>query len=181
MLKPSVVALLTVGLLVSNTVKAQSVEPAVDSEIHQINNFSKDRVSRQPTEQQTKLLRLMNDARRERGLSSLSLSSPLQRAAQGHVEDIVEHNYPPTHTGSDGSSMSDRVRRENYSYRYVGENVAAGYSSAEDTFEQWMNSRGHRENILNPNFTEVGIGYYINAPRTTYDHYWVLVLGKPAR
>ncbi|MFG6105612.1 CAP domain-containing protein [Leptothoe sp. EHU-05/26/07-4] len=180
MLQPAMVALLTIGLLLSASVKAQSVEPVVGGEVPQTTAPSKDSVSRL-NEKQSKLLRLMNDARRERGLAPLAFSSSLQRAAQAHVDDIVAHNNRPTHTGSDGSSMSERVQRENYSYRYLGENVAAGYSSAEDTFEQWMNSRGHRENILNPNFSEAGVGYYINAPGTTYGHYWVLVFGRPAR
>lgn len=181
MFKPSVVALLTTGLLLSVSVAAQPIEAAMHGgELYQTTASAKDEASTL-TQKQTELLRLMNEARQERGLSPLRFSNALQRAAQAHVEDIVSHNYELTHTGSDGSSIGERVRRENYSYRSVGENVAAGHSSAEDTFEQWMNSRGHRENILNPDFSEVGMSYYINAPRTTYDHYWVLVLGRPAR
>ena len=128
---------------------------------------------------QSELLNLINNVRREHNLEPLSFSESLASAAQVHVEDIVEHNYGPTHTGSDGSSVRDRAEREGYPTQFVGENVAAGHDSVEDTFEQWMNSRGHRENILNSNYTEAGIGYYLNAPDTTYDHYWVLVFGSP--
>lgn len=133
------------------------------------------------TEKQQEMLSLINAARREQGLNSVTFSSALARAAQTHVEDIVENNYGPTHIGSDGSSVGDRAEREGYPTRYVGENVAAGHNSVEETFEQWMNSPGHRANILNPNYTELGIGYYLNAPRTAYKHYWVLVLGNPSR
>lgn len=133
------------------------------------------------TEKQQEMLSLINAARRERGLDSVTFSSALSRAAQVHVEDIVENNYKLTHIGSDGSSVRDRAEREGYATRYVGENVAAGHNSVEETFEQWMNSSGHRANILNPNYTEIGVGYYLNAPRTTYEHYWVLVLGNPSR
>ncbi|MGD1854128.1 MAG: CAP domain-containing protein [Leptolyngbyaceae cyanobacterium] len=178
MFRSSVAVLLTTGLCLSTAVEAQSV--AMPGESHQPDAIAKNEVS-DLTQRQTQLLRLMNEARQERGLSPLRFSNTLQRAAQAHVEDIVSRNFELSHTGSDGSSVADRVRRENYAYRSVGENVAAGYSSAEDTFEQWMNSRGHRENILNPDFSEVGMGYRISAPSTTYNHYWVLVLGRPAR
>jgi uncharacterized protein YkwD len=122
-------------------------------------------------DKQSKLLHKINNARRSRNLSPLRFSNTLSRAAQSHVRDIVEHNFDLTHTGSDGSSVADRASREGYPNRYVGENVAAGNYSVEDTFEQWMDSSGHRDNILDPDYTEIGIGYYLNAPDTSYDHY----------
>lgn len=132
-------------------------------------------------DKQSELLRRINDARQAEGLAPLSFSNTLSRAAQVHVRDIVEHNYSLTHIGSDGSSVRDRAEREGYPSRYVGENVAAGNDSVEDTFDQWMNSTGHRDNILSLNYTQIGIGYYLNAPNTTYDHYWVTVFGSPER
>jgi uncharacterized protein YkwD len=132
-------------------------------------------------DKQSELIRRINDARRARHLSPLKFSGTLSSAAQSHVTDLVEHNFELTHTGSDGSSVRVRARRENYPSSYVGENVAAGNYSVEDTFEQWMNSPGHRDNILDPDYTEIGIGYYLNAPNTSYDHYWVTVFGNPDR
>ncbi|MFM2433204.1 MAG: hypothetical protein RLZZ511_4418 [Cyanobacteriota bacterium] len=128
---------------------------------------------------QSELLSLINDARRDRNIAPLRFSNTLSRAAQVHVEDIVRHNYELTHTGSDGSSVGDRASRAGYPNRYVGENVAAGTQSVKDTFEMWMDSPGHRDNILDPDYTEIGIGYYLNAPDTSYDHYWVNVFGNP--
>lgn len=132
-------------------------------------------------DKQSELMRQINDARRSRNLPPLRFSNTLSRAAQSHVRDIVEHNFELTHTGSDGSSVAVRARREGYPNSYVGENIAAGNYSVEDTFEQWMNSSGHRDNILDPDYTEIGIGYYLNAPDTSYDHYWVTVFGNPDR
>jgi uncharacterized protein YkwD len=63
-----------------------------------------------------------------------------------------------SHTGSDGSSPFDRIRRYGYNYRRAAENVAAGYSSAQDVMRGWMNSSGHRANILNPRYRDIGIG-----------------------
>ena len=64
----------------------------------------------------------------------------------------------------------------------VGENIAAGYASPEAVMSGWMNSSGHRANILNCNFTEIGVGYAYaaNDPGTIqYRHYWTQVLAKP--
>jgi len=61
-----------------------------------------------------------------------------------------------------------------------GENIAAGKSTPEEAIRQWMNSSGHRANILNSRFTEIGFGYE-NAPNSRYRHYWVQVFGTPQR
>lgn len=68
-----------------------------------------------------------------------------------------------------------------YSYSTVAENIAAGSRTPSQVFQQWMNSPGHRANMLNPDVSEVGVGFVLNAPRTSYSHYWVLVLAKPNR
>ncbi len=73
--------------------------------------------------------------------------------------------------------MSDRVNATGYNYSYLGENIAAGGSTPTDTIKQWMNSQGHRENILNSNYTEIGFGYS-HSNSSKYKHYWVQVFGK---
>jgi uncharacterized protein YkwD len=83
-----------------------------------------------------------------------------------------------SHTGLDGSQPWDRAQREGYNYSYIGENIAAGNSDAASTMTQWMNSTGHRENILNPNFTQIGIGYAYGS-NSDYKYYWTAVFGKP--
>ena len=123
------------------------------------------------------LLESINNVRKERGLASLEFSDDLALAAQKHAQDLTANNLF-SHTGSDGSTVADRVLAIGYDYSSVGENVAAGKRTPEKVFRQWMNSPGHKDNMLGSDFTEAGIGYVLDASDTTYNHYWVLVLGK---
>ncbi len=117
------------------------------------------------------VLNIVNSERGRVGLSPLRLHSQLTAAAQAHSEDMARHNFM-SHTGSDGSSPFDRMRRYGYNFRWAGENVASGYSSPQDVMRGWMNSSGHRANILNPNFRDIGIGYALgNRP------YWTQTFG----
>ena len=104
------------------------------------------------------VLNLVNSERGRAGLSPLRLHSQLMAAAQAHSNDMARHNFM-SHTGSDGSSPFDRMKRYGYNFRWAGENVASGYSSPQDVMRGWMNSSGHRANILNRNFRDIGIGY----------------------
>jgi uncharacterized protein YkwD len=63
-----------------------------------------------------------------------------------------------SHTGSDGSSPGDRITRAGYTWSAYGENVAYGYATPEQVMNGWMNSPGHRANILNCSFKEIGVG-----------------------
>lgn len=125
----------------------------------------------------TELLELTNAERQRAGLAPLTLSTTLSSAAQRHAEDLVRSGIF-SHTGSDGSQPSDRALDAGYPFRYVGENIAAGGSTASMTIQQWMNSIGHRDNILKPEYTEVGFGY-IADENTPYRYYWVQVFGSP--
>jgi hypothetical protein len=122
------------------------------------------------------LLQLTNLERQKVGLPALSLSNQLNQAAQNHAEDMTKNNYF-SHTGLNGSQPWDRAEAAGYNYSYVGENIAAGRSTPAETINQWMNSQGHRENILNNNYTEIGFGYS-HLDSSKYRHYWVQVFGK---
>ncbi|MBD2206238.1 CAP domain-containing protein [Calothrix sp. FACHB-1219] len=104
------------------------------------------------------VLDIVNNERSRVGLSPLRLHSQLTAAAQAHSNDMARNNFM-SHTGSDGSSPFDRMKRYGYNYRQAAENVASGYSSPQDVMRGWMNSSGHRANILNPNYRDIGIGY----------------------
>ena len=78
-----------------------------------------------------------------------------------------------THTGSDGSDAGTRIGRAGYSAGTWGENVAAGYGSASSVVDGWMNSSGHRANILNGAFTQIGVAVAYSADGTAY---WTMVL-----
>lgn len=119
------------------------------------------------------VVNIVNQERSRAGLSPLRIHSQLNAAAQAHSDDMVRNNFMG-HTGSDGSSMGDRIRRNGYNFRTAGENVAAGQSSPQDVMRSWMNSPGHRQNILNPNFRDIGVGC---AHGGSYGIYWTQKFG----
>lgn len=110
----------------------------------------------------SQILALINDARIQNGLSALTLDSRLSTAAQAHSEDMACKDFMD-HTGSDGSNWADRVKATGYAYSYVSENIYAGDPAfggdAQGAFDWWMNSQIHRDNILNPKITQIGIGF----------------------
>ncbi len=128
----------------------------------------------------SELLNLTNAQRQNDGKSSLRFSSRLAQAAQAYAEDYSRNPNLPPHTGSDGSSVGDRVTRTGYVLSWVGENVytEAPNSSPASAIRWWMNSPGHRANTLQPNFTEVGFGYAYNP--STQIHTYVQVFGTPS-
>ena len=73
-----------------------------------------------------------------------------------------------SHTRPNGSSFSTALKEQGVSYRSSGENIAWGQKTPEDVMKAWMNSEGHRANILNARFTKIGVGYYQNARGTNY-------------
>ncbi|HOA24092.1 MAG TPA: CAP domain-containing protein [Aggregatilineales bacterium] len=121
---------------------------------------------------------LINQTRCQNGLHPLAPNPQLEAAAAAHAQDMATHNFF-SHTGSNGSSVLDRVLAQGYALTYIGENLAAGNSTADATVQQWLNSPGHRDNMLNAAFTEVGLAHVAQAG-TTYGHYWSLVLGNRA-
>lgn len=125
---------------------------------------------------------LTNAQRLQAGLQPLRLNSNLSSAATGHSEDMAVHDYF-NHNGLNGSTVSDRALAAGYKYSYLGENIAAGQTTPEDVVQGWMNSSGHRANILNPNYQEIGVGYYYLANDTgnvNYHSYWTEDFGKAA-
>lgn len=133
------------------------------------------------TELINQVLELTNAERAKAGLSPLKLNSQLVDAAQDHSSDMAYDDFF-NHTGVDGSNPSDRVQDTGYQYSTVGENIAAGQRTAAEVVEAWMNSPGHRANILNARYTEIGIGYEFlenDTGSVRYKHYWTQVFGTP--
>lgn len=126
------------------------------------------------------VLKLVNQERSHAGLAPLNLNSQLTAAAQGHSQDMADHNFM-SHNGSDGSSPFDRIKRAGYRFSFAGENVAAGQSTPQAVMSTWMNETppndGHRKNILNPNYRDLGIGYAFSAA-TRFKHYWTQDFGS---
>lgn len=120
------------------------------------------------------LLTLVNAERQRAGVAPLRLNDKLATAAQRHAEDMAATRNL-SHQGSDGSTMRSRIDATGYGWMAIGENVAMGQTSPEAVMRSWMNSAGHRRNILNPNFQELGVGYAEGGGRP----YWVQVFAKP--
>ncbi|CAM5471825.1 SCP domain-containing protein OS=Streptomyces glaucescens OX=1907 GN=SGLAU_31420 PE=4 SV=1 [Streptomyces glaucescens] len=104
-----------------------------------------------------RIVELVNAERGRAGCSPVKLNATLTKAAQAHSADMAAHQNM-SHTGSDGSSPGDRITRAGYSWRTYGENVAYGYSTPEQVMAGWMSSAGHKANILNCGFQEIGVG-----------------------
>ncbi|MFF4603406.1 CAP domain-containing protein [Streptomyces sp. NPDC001339] len=104
-----------------------------------------------------RVLELVNSERGKAGCAPLKLNTKLTKAAQDHSEDMAEHR-DMSHTGSDGSAPEERITRAGYQWSSYGENVAYGYSTPESVMEGWMTSPGHKRNILDCSFKEIGVG-----------------------
>ncbi|MBP2328301.1 uncharacterized protein YkwD [Kibdelosporangium banguiense] len=126
---------------------------------------------------QDDVVRLTNAERQKAGCAPLTAVSQLNLAAQRHSEDMATRNFVG-HTGSDGSTMVTRVERVGYTgWRSLAENVAAGQQTAAAVVAGWMNSSGHRANILNCGLRDIGVGYATN-PNSTYGVYWTQNFGS---
>lgn len=102
---------------------------------------------------------LSNQARQANGCNVLLAPNPLlDLAAQRHSEDMAQRGYFD-HVSPEGLDPGDRITSTGYRWSRYGENIAAGYPTAERVVEGWMNSPGHRANILNCDFQEIGVGY----------------------
>ena len=117
-----------------------------------------------------RVIELTNANRRQHGCGDLTNNSMLHAAALGHSADMNANGYF-SHTSADGSSMTNRIDRQGYGWRSIAENIARGQRTPEQVVEGWMNSAGHRANILNCGLTEIGVGFV--------NYYWTQNFGSP--
>lgn len=111
------------------------------------------------------VVKLVNQERAKAGLAPLTLSRPVASAAQVRAKEITQSF---SHTRPDGRSFSTALTEQKVSYRSSGENIAWGQKTPEQVMQGWMNSEGHRKNIMNAKFTSIGVGYYRNASGVNY-------------
>lgn len=124
------------------------------------------------TETEQKVIELTNAERRKNGLSDLKADSALSNVAREKSKDMKAKNYF-SHTSPTYGSPFDMMRDFGISYNTAGENIAMGQRSPEEVVQAWMNSEGHRKNILNGNFTHIGVGYVEDG------NYWTqMFIGK---
>lgn len=124
-----------------------------------------------------RVLQLVNAERTQRGLSPLTRNATLEAQANQYACEMITYEFFDHVNPVTGSTLPDRARQFSYEYQTIGENLAAGQSSPEQVMEDWMNSDGHRANILHPDFMEIGIG--IRESTNQYRYYWVQEFGRP--
>lgn len=111
------------------------------------------------------VVKLVNEHRAANGLAPLTLNEKLSEVARAKSQDMRDNNYF-SHTSPTYGSPFDMLKTFGVSYRAAGENIAMGYSTPEAVVNGWMNSSGHRANILNSSYTQIGVGYVADG------HYW---------
>ncbi|MFA9557006.1 CAP domain-containing protein [Evansella sp. AB-rgal1] len=117
------------------------------------------------TAMEQRVIELTNQERRNNGLQDLQFDGELGQVARTKSNDMRENSYF-SHTSPTYGSPFDMIRDFGVSYNAAAENIAQGQQTAEQVVESWMNSAGHRQNILNGNYTHIGVGYDPNG------HHW---------
>lgn len=135
------------------------------------------------TQFETRVVQLINEIRLANGLLPLKRMSTLDNASRFHATDMATDDYfsHTTHDRVNGQlvevcAWSNRVQNYYSNYNRLAENIAAGYNSPEAVVDAWMKSPGHRNNILNGENWEIGVGYYTGVG--SYQHYWVQDFGR---
>ncbi|ONH29750.1 CAP domain-containing protein [Pseudofrankia asymbiotica] len=122
------------------------------------------------------VIMLTNLQREQHGLRPLTPEPRLAIAAAAHSADMARRHFFD-HSSPEGRQVSDRVEAAGYQYATVAENIAAGQRTPMEVVAGWMNSPGHRRNILLPEITEIGVGYAVSDD--VYGCYWTQVFGAP--
>ncbi|HLL69647.1 MAG TPA: CAP domain-containing protein [Micromonosporaceae bacterium] len=127
-------------------------------------------------DQESAVLALVNAARAEVGCGPLAMDARLTAAARGHSADMANRNFF-AHETPDKVGMAARVTKAGYQWSAVAENIAMGQSDAAAVMKGWMNSPGHRTNILNCRYRHIGIGMVANSAGRRY---WTQNFATPA-
>lgn len=126
------------------------------------------------------IVSLTNESRKAAGLNELKVNQKLVSAAQKKAEDMLKNQYF-SHTGSSGKSAWDFLDDANYKYLFAGENLAMNFESAEEVMDGWLASLKHKENILDKNYTQIGIGIATGKFLGVKTTVIVQMFGKPLR
>jgi uncharacterized protein YkwD len=113
--------------------------------------------SNQSSRIEEEICRLSNIERAKDREIVLVLDPKLSRVARAHAKDMIIRKFF-SHDSPDGETMSMRLKKSGAIYGYAGENIARGYKGANEVVSGWMNSRGHRKNILHPKYKKIGVG-----------------------
>jgi uncharacterized protein YkwD len=122
------------------------------------------------------ILRLVNLEREWAGVAPLTHSSVLEDQATQYACEMIYYDFFDHENPVTGTHLRDRAEEFGYDYIIIGENLAAGQSTPAQVISEWMDSEDHRDNILNPEFTELGVGIRTGG---RYGTYWVQEFGCP--
>ncbi|WP_236003572.1 CAP domain-containing protein [Nonomuraea antri] len=114
------------------------------------------------------VVKLTNEARAKAGCRPLVHDTKLHKAAELHSADMAAKKYFD-HTSKDGRDVADRITAAGFKWRSYGENIAMGQPTAASVVKGWLNSPGHRRNILDCGFTHIGVGHHAKGPVWTQD------------
>lgn len=120
------------------------------------------------------VIRLVNKEREKAGLSSLEANKELTSAAEVRAKEISKVFG---HTRPDGNSFNTAAKEAGFDGDYIGENIAGGRMTPADVVEGWMNSEGHRKNILRPEYNYIGVAY-LHKSNSEYGRYWVQIFAR---
>lgn len=146
-----------------------------DSESDDIEHDTIESTESSTNEYANQVLQLVNKERSKQGLKNLTLSKELTSIANTKAKDMAVNRYFDHRSPTYGSPF-EMLQKFGVKYKSAGENIAAGQKTPQQVMESWLNSSGHRANILNKSYTELGVGFYQGG---SYDTYWVqLFIGK---
>ncbi|MBY0064566.1 MULTISPECIES: CAP domain-containing protein [Priestia] len=129
-----------------------------NTKAQQSENTDKAEQTKDASQFEQKVVDLVNQEREKQGLKPLTLNKELSDVARTKSKDMMDKGYFDHNSPTYGSPF-DMMKQFGIEYTTAGENIAKGQQSPEDVMNAWMNSDGHRKNILNPDFTEIGVGY----------------------
>ncbi|HSK76745.1 MAG TPA: CAP domain-containing protein [Thermoanaerobaculia bacterium] len=122
------------------------------------------------------ILAAVNAERKKAGAPPLRSNSLLDKAAQRHAQDMLSRGYF-AHESLERKTVRERAREAAYDWRAIGENIAEGQFSVDEVMRTWMNSPGHRRNILDPAFKELGVGLALGRSGSGYRVLWAQAFG----
>ncbi len=129
------------------------------------------------------VLASVNAVRAKAGCGPLKVNASLTAAARLHAGNMAEKNFF-SHNGKDGKSFASRIRNEGYRYAQAAENIAAGHPTPDRAVQAWLDSPGHRRNIMNCKFRDTGIAMVyqpddkpLRGKSAGLRYYWVQVFG----
>ncbi|MDB8791140.1 CAP domain-containing protein [Romboutsia sp. 1001216sp1] len=150
----------------SNNTNVDNKPSTPDNSTAQSGNFSS---------YQREIVNIVNAERSKRGLAPLTLDSSLSNVATKKSQDMINRGYFDHNSPTYGSPF-DMMKQFGINYKAAGENIAMGQKDPQDVMNSWMNSDGHRKNILGPNFTHIGVGI---AKASNGQLYWTqMFIGK---